>query len=579
MSQTSFFPIPPRELGGAIAVNIFAILSTLGLVSVALRITWVCFQRHLLLTAPETQEHVFFNTQLGQYAACLLIGMAFSTTSGIIGISWVVRRGITEGWVCRFQATLMQIATYSAGYFTVAIAVHAFNSLVLERRQSVILCRSTMSIGWIIAILVGLIPFMIHKPDGYVYGAAGLTCSIRSVYPKAQFFFHLLPILIASFLSAIFYSLIFLVLRGTLKIRGGIKLTLNPDSRWNNSEENYHRFIARVARSMLWYPVAYIALLVPYSIVRLLDISGFVVPFEATVFGFVCWFSLGIVDVVLLYNTFRVLGPVFEASSASGTRKSMESFYTVERLQNFEYLTPRVPSMSWQEKISRYRSPDFPSSQPVRQGLTVTSSKPFGLDPFPLCQDQTLTTPIEDGTNLSSTNLSSLSVSVSRSVTPTFNHNYIITPPPSASLFSRSDMGRRDRENFPILSPVPRQSRFVTTLPEPRQSPGIYDNFASSNEHVIIRKQSTQTFGYQDSSRSRISSWASDAVEISRWTTRSPHPYILLPKTTEGQERLSAATPSFPDRLPLSVHSMCPRSPSILSTTSLDSQRQAFRPL
>lgn len=41
------------------------------------------------------------------------------------------------------------------------------------------------------------------------------------------------------------------------------------------------------------YPVAYIALLVPYAIMRLLVISGFTVSFEAMIFAFVCWYSLG----------------------------------------------------------------------------------------------------------------------------------------------------------------------------------------------------------------------------------------------------------------------------------------------
>lgn len=36
-----------------------------------------------------------------------------------------------------------------------------------------------------------------------------------------------------------------------MKIRGGIKFTLNPEVRWKNSEEDYP--LARVARSMLWY--------------------------------------------------------------------------------------------------------------------------------------------------------------------------------------------------------------------------------------------------------------------------------------------------------------------------------------
>jgi len=252
----------------------------------------------------------------------------------------------------------------------------------------------------------------------------------------------------------------------------------------------------------------------------------------------------------------------------------MESFYTVERLQKSEYLTPPAPSPIWQEKNNQYPNPGFPSSRlvQVRPG-SMTGSKSFVLDLFPLHQDQSLATPIEDRTNLSSP-------SVSGSVTPTFDYNYIITPP-SPSLSSRSDMGRRDRENFLILSPGLPASR--QALPEPRQSPGIYDTSFSNNEHVVIRQQSMQTSVHQGSSRSRVSSWASDAVETSMLTTPSPHPYTVLPKASEGQERLSVAAFLFPDRLPLSVFpslsspiSMYPRSPSMLSTTSslaLDASR------
>lgn len=66
----------------------------------------------------------------------------------------------------------------------------------------------------------------------------------------------LFKIFLASILSAILYSLIFLVLRGTLVIRGGLKINLDPHERWNGriaSGEEYHRFMASVARSMLWY--------------------------------------------------------------------------------------------------------------------------------------------------------------------------------------------------------------------------------------------------------------------------------------------------------------------------------------
>ena len=239
-------------------------------------------------------------------------------------------------------------------------------------------------------------------------------------------------------------------------------------------------------------------LLVPYSIVRLLDISGFAVSFEAIVFAYVCWFTLGmthflliicpddwsgVVDVLLLYNTFRILSPVLLPTLAE-TEKN---------------LTPRVSSTSWNEKGRQYRNPDVLSPRLGRQGLTETNPKSFVLDSSSLDRDQSLTMPLSS---------------------PAFDHNLTITPPPSASLSSRSDNRRRDRENSLLAAGIPdRQSWFSTTLP---QSLGMYGGFVPINEHEFVREHSTQTVGHQNPSRSRITSW-------SKWTTRSPPPYLMLP--------------------------------------------------
>jgi len=63
-------------------------------------------------------------------------------------------------------------------------------------------------------------------------------------------------IFLASILSAVMYSVIFLALRGTLSFKGGIKVSLDPNGRWSNSNqglcEKYHRFILQVGKSMLW---------------------------------------------------------------------------------------------------------------------------------------------------------------------------------------------------------------------------------------------------------------------------------------------------------------------------------------
>lgn len=108
----------------------------------------------------------------------------------------------------------MQVGNFATGYFTIAIAVHTFNCLVLKMRQSVIICRTTIIAGWVFSFLVGaslvvtpthylltiyisclaLGPFFVQPAEGFIYGAAGLMCSVRAEFPKALFIFHILPV-------------------------------------------------------------------------------------------------------------------------------------------------------------------------------------------------------------------------------------------------------------------------------------------------------------------------------------------------------------------------------------------------
>jgi hypothetical protein len=60
---------------------------------------------------------------------------------------------------------------------------------------------------------------------------------------------------LASFLSVILYSLIFLTLRGTIVFNAGLRIHINPERRLrprNETFEEYQRFVYSVARTMLW---------------------------------------------------------------------------------------------------------------------------------------------------------------------------------------------------------------------------------------------------------------------------------------------------------------------------------------
>lgn len=77
-------------------VNVFALLSTLALLSVAFRIIWLAFHPLCRFDA-QKPEYIFFNSQLGRYAVCLLLANLFAEVSGLIGMHWLSQRGITNG--------------------------------------------------------------------------------------------------------------------------------------------------------------------------------------------------------------------------------------------------------------------------------------------------------------------------------------------------------------------------------------------------------------------------------------------------------------------------------------------------
>ncbi|KAE9408361.1 hypothetical protein BT96DRAFT_697144 [Gymnopus androsaceus JB14] len=301
-------PIPENEMAGAIAVNAFAILSTLALFCIFLRVLWMGVLRLL----GENIAQSLFNTQLGYYAACLLIANMINGIAGLMGLPFLVNHAITDNALCTSQATVMQIGNIATAYFTVAIAIHTFNSLVLRKRQSICVYGPTIIIGWLTSLAVAFVPLLPQM--GPLYGPSALACGVRPTFPWHLFFFHLLPIFVGAVISAVLYTLIFLVLHGTITIKG-----LSPeDHRSDRSGSPYQRFVASIARSMLWYPAAYILLLVPYAVTRSVGIGGTVIPFQVVVFAFVCWFTLGVVNALLLFNTFRVLTPAFEAKSING---------------------------------------------------------------------------------------------------------------------------------------------------------------------------------------------------------------------------------------------------------------------
>ncbi|KAH9930102.1 uncharacterized protein B0H18DRAFT_873399, partial [Fomitopsis serialis] len=198
--------------------------------------------------AQETRS--FFQTQLGAYTVSLLLSNFLMSIAFIFNAYWLINslRITFAGFVKQFSIT-------ASSYFTSAIAIHAFTTLA---------CRRRLPIGSAGGCCIGLggssciIPAMIDDDNhGSLYGFDGMSCGISLAYPALQLSHNCCQVFLAIATSILFYTLVYLVLRGTISMSNGLRLNFNTEDRkrsldMDGSDPKYQQFILTVARSLLW---------------------------------------------------------------------------------------------------------------------------------------------------------------------------------------------------------------------------------------------------------------------------------------------------------------------------------------
>ncbi|KAJ7583629.1 hypothetical protein C8J56DRAFT_954567 [Mycena floridula] len=528
MSQAPFIAFAKEQIPGAIVVNVFAILSALALVSFALRIFYLAVIRAVRPGEAASKEYIFFHTQLGYYAAGLLFANMFNSISGVMGIISLFRPspGIFEDDYCTAQGVIMQFGNISTAYFTLTIGIHTFNSLVLRKRHSIVVYGTVVALGWILSGVIAALPLFLNKTNGLYYGVSGLSCGLKATYPKFQFLLHLLPIFITAISSAVLYSLIFLVLRGTLVLRGGFKLHLSPTERWSVHPDNgYHKFVAGIAKSMLWYPAAYILLLVPYSVTRLFALSGFVVPFQAVVFAFICWFLLGVVNVLLLYNTLRVLSPAFDSRASGGKDAEASAGYSPQ-----------------EKPMDQLAIPTF--SSPLSATIDLSSSSERGLVTYPqrtVSISSYYNYPVSSQPAIGSyiSRLSILNQDLVPNAEPEAPRS-IRNSPPSLSIQDHSREGSMD--SLISLPAPPRRTRSPNRA-EPIAPRTQFPGLAETNSPITARSASPTMSS--NKIRASVASEGGSDLDITSWLARQNADGSMPGMRTRPLPG-SAVTPSFP---------------------------------
>ncbi|THH19819.1 hypothetical protein EW146_g1421 [Bondarzewia mesenterica] len=328
-----------------------------------------------------------------------------------------------------------------AAYFIIVMGVHTFTTLVMRNRHPNWLTAALMILGLIAMIAIGAGPSGISKPGlGPLYGASGAMCGMTRQWPVLHLVLQLLPMFTAALISSIVYSLVFLILRGTLVINGGLKLNLNPQQRWNieGSFEGYQRFINSIARSMLWFPIVYVTFLVPSSIIQLMDASGSDVAFGTMSFAFILELLLG----MCISSSCPAIG----ISQSPSRQSDVESFGTPEGRSSPAGKKPKKPLLLG--GAQRFPPPKGTSDGsrriPVKYDAALITSSSSSSDTMATASHQDMRH-VRSDNSLNST---------MRLITPLLNHGHAHTLSGASTIMSAASLQRAISPNIALSDDV-----------------------------------------------------------------------------------------------------------------------------
>ncbi|KAF8579121.1 hypothetical protein K439DRAFT_1638277 [Ramaria rubella] len=256
---------------------------------------------------PQDTSTPFTNKQFAVFVTCLLLSDLIQSVSGITQVKWAAENRIYEGMACSIQAAALVIGDLGSTVWSCVIAAHTFCGLALGKQWSQKVVYITVATGWTcVAVLtfIGPLTFPSQK-NGPFFSIAGTWCFISSEHPVARLVIHYVPLFVAAAIILVFYSLVFLVLRGSINFNSH-----RPHITASLGNDTFTRQRITIAKRMLWYPVAYLTCILPIAVTRLIGFEEDTVPEAVWIFGMFFLFFLGAADAVVYATTRNMIKPL-----------------------------------------------------------------------------------------------------------------------------------------------------------------------------------------------------------------------------------------------------------------------------
>ncbi|CZR58458.1 uncharacterized protein PAC_08350 [Phialocephala subalpina] len=318
------FPSPfsvnplPDHLGNTLLpvaiMGLFSFMSTFGL---------LCFITHRMIAWKK-----YYRTFPGynQYLLLiynLLLADFQQSIAFLLSFHWISKNAILAPTAaCFIQGWMVQVGDVGSGIWVLAIGLHTWYS-VTGRKLGYFAFTSCIVSIWIFILVLAVIGPISHKSTYFV--STGAWCWINENYRLERVLLHYMWILLAQFGTVVIYTIVFFYLRRHAN-------QVEPASRSPSS-----RKIGRAARSMVFYPIAYVAFSLPLPAGRLALWSGREVSLNYFCATATLMTSCGLVDTILYTLTRRVLvteigdGSLGTAESVGDNRVMMSSGMRMQR--------------------------------------------------------------------------------------------------------------------------------------------------------------------------------------------------------------------------------------------------------
>ncbi|KAG8950859.1 hypothetical protein FRC04_007091 [Tulasnella sp. 424] len=253
--------VVPLTPGNTISLLLITEAALLSQITVAILLLYVLFnaiRNHVRPPAARgLQPWRFIRTATDYYFFNLLFMDLIQALGSILDIRWIHKQHVEGGSTyCSAQGFIKQFGNVGVALSTFVIAVHTFAVLFLRWRvpDTKLLPLGVIGLIWLFLILATSIPW--STKDDYYY-QTGSWCWINSKYGNLQYGLEYYIMWIVAFSGFLLYIPLFIRLRRTIR------------SYPEHSAQQMH-----IARQLLVYPIAYVIVITPISVVRKIQFTN-----------------------------------------------------------------------------------------------------------------------------------------------------------------------------------------------------------------------------------------------------------------------------------------------------------------